>query len=511
MSQAIYRKYRPSTFSDVVGQGHVTKTLENQIKTGHIVHSYIFTGSRGIGKTSIARLLAKSLNCENRKDREYEACNTCSSCQGVNLGNSLNIIEIDAASNTGVDNVRDKIIENVRFAISGGKYKVFIIDEVHMLSTQAFNALLKTLEEPPEHIVFILATTELHKIPATILSRCQRFDFKKLTADEVIERLSGIAKKEKVKIDNKILGRIAYLSEGCLRDAESLFGQLLGLGLKEIKEEDADLVLPRGNISLTLDFLRSLVDKSGYNAMLILNKIKDDGIDYKHFTDNLIEFSRKLLYLKVTGEGDSDLSQDINKILSEMVVKISQSEIIKLLDVIIARRSDLNTLDIPSLPLELAVAEICGDENKNTGIQENKGEIKNKMVYTQPKTTISVVTPISTSLETSMPQSYKYDNLADIVSGWATVLEKIKAYNHSLPFVLSSAKPMSFDGKSIILAVKFKLHQEKIDDPKNRHILTEVLKSVYNKDIILETKLDESLTIDIKEDAGEVDVEFAFS
>lgn len=489
MTQVLFRKYRPKFFDEIIGQEHITKTLQNQIRTGNTVHSYLFTGPRGIGKTTIARLLAKALNCAGRKNSQ-EPCNECEHCKAVNLGNALNIIEIDAASHTSVENVRNKIIENVRFAPSGAKNRIFIIDEAHMLSGAAFNALLKTLEEPPEYIIFVLATTELHKIPATILSRCQRFDFKKPTVRQIVERLEKITKLEEAKVDKKVLERIAHLSEGGMRDAESLLGQILGLGIKDIKEEDADLVLPKSDLGLALNFLEFLIYKNGREAMFLVQNLQERGINLKYFIDQLIELVRKLLYFKITGERDEILTEDMNQKLSVFAENRAQEEIIKILDTIIARRGDINNLDIPSLPLELMVAEVCGEgsqENNKTIKQKNKNE-ENKIVGCQAADS---------------------GNLKEIEGRWEEILEKIKDHNHSLPFVLRMSKPIGFDGKNLVLAIKYKLHKDKLEDPKNKSILTNVLKSVYNKDIQVETQVDESIKIETQ-DTDEVDVEGEF-
>ncbi|MCK4745029.1 DNA polymerase III subunit gamma/tau, partial [Candidatus Parcubacteria bacterium] len=224
--QVLYRKYRPMNFAEVVGQEHIKQIITNEIKMGKVAHSFLFFGPRGVGKTTLARIISKSLNCEKRKDSEFEPCNKCGSCKSINAGSDLNIIEIDAASHTGVDNVRENIISVSKVAVNPNKHKVFIIDEVHMLSTSAFNALLKTLEEPPKNVVFILATTEIHKVPQTIISRCQRFDFQKIALEKIVKCLAEISKKEGVKIKEEILKNIAYNSEGCLRDAESMLGQI---------------------------------------------------------------------------------------------------------------------------------------------------------------------------------------------------------------------------------------------------------------------------------------------
>ena len=273
MSLALYRKYRPQTFAEIVGQNHVKVTLENEIATGKIAHAYLFSGPRGLGKTTIARLIAKSVNCLSRKDGQSEPCNHCEACQEILDSRSLDVIEIDAASHTGVDNVRENIIANARFTPTNRKFKVFIIDEVHMLSISAFNALLKTLEEPPAHALFILATTEVHKIPQTIISRCQHFDFRKVSINDLVERLATIVKKEKRVLDQEVLERIARWSEGGVRDADSLLGQLLALNEKVITKQHAELVLPASHFNLVFELVSNLIKNDTASSLILVNQL----------------------------------------------------------------------------------------------------------------------------------------------------------------------------------------------------------------------------------------------
>ena len=366
MSLVLYRKYRPQVFGEIVGQEHVVKTLSNAISSGRITHAYLFSGPRGCGKTTIARILAKAINCQNRKEGQFEPCNQCSSCQDINEGRALDLIEIDAASHRGIDEIRE-LIDGIKFVPTKLKYKVFIIDEAHQLTKEAFNALLKTLEEPPSHAIFVLATTEIHKMISTIISRCQRFDFRKLTLPEILQRLELISKKEKVKIEKPALELIALNSTGSLRDAESLLGQALtfasGLN-REVKAEDIKDLLGLIEIELVSKFTDFLCQKKSKEAINFLNEILEKGLDPQEFSRSLINYLRQALILKIIGS-DSLSNPIITGLTKEEMVKLQEqsaafkeNELQKILNIFLEAQNKIRYSPIPQLPLELAIIEV---------------------------------------------------------------------------------------------------------------------------------------------------------
>src|SRR4030042_2870187 len=308
MSTTLYRKYRPQTFSEVIGQRHVVQTLQNAVKSGRIGQAYLFAGPRGTGKTSVARIFAKTVNCPDKK--LGEPCQKCDSCKTILDGRALDIIEIDAASNTGVDNIRE-LRETVKLPPSALKSKVYIIDEVHMLSGGAFNALLKTLEEPPMHVIFILATTEVHKIPETILSRVQRFDFTRLTIEEIIKRLSQIAKLEKVKVDPEALEIIATHSEGGMRNAESVLGQVIALEDKKITTKEVEFLLGTVSEKFTAEFADLIIEKKYPEIFSRISELRETGVDFKNFGKSLLNYLRQMLVIKINPDLGKNLSYEL--------------------------------------------------------------------------------------------------------------------------------------------------------------------------------------------------------
>ncbi len=291
------RKKRPQVFEDVIGQRPITQTLQNAISQNRVAHAFLFTGPRGVGKTSTARILAKALNCE--KGPHTDPCNQCSVCKEISAGNSIDVIEIDGASNRGIDEVRE-LKENVRYTPAKSRYKIFIIDEVHMLTLPAFNALLKTLEEPPPHIVFIFATTEPHKIPATILSRCQRYDFKRIPLTEIVQHLRRIVDDEKIEISQRGLSLIARESEGSMRDAQSLLDRLISYGGDKIRDEEITGVLGLIDQKMLSDTIEAIAERDAGRCLEIVEQIYQFGHDIQHFCHELLQYLRNLILLKVS-------------------------------------------------------------------------------------------------------------------------------------------------------------------------------------------------------------------
>jgi len=366
MSLVLYRKYRPQSFSEVIGQEHVVKTLTNAISSGIISHAYLFAGPRGSGKTTLARLFAKSLNCENRKEGEAEPCNKCSSCLEIMENRSMDLIEIDAASHRGIDEMKE-LVEGIKFSPAKSKHKVFIIDESHQLTKEASNALLKTLEEPPSHAIFILATTEIHKMIPTIISRCQRFDFRRLTLEEIVKRLNILAEKEKVEVDETALELIALNSGGAFRDAEGLLGQAISFcgQDKKITAEEIKNLLGLVEVGLVSQFCDFLSQKKAAEAISFINEITEKGSDLQEFTKSLINYLRQGLILKIMGPESanpiiSGLTKEELEKLQKQAASLEEKEIRRMIELFLDAENKMRYSSILQLPLELAAIESTG-------------------------------------------------------------------------------------------------------------------------------------------------------
>ncbi|HEX8176345.1 MAG TPA: DNA polymerase III subunit gamma/tau [Pyrinomonadaceae bacterium] len=363
--QVIARKWRPQTFEEVTGQEPITRTLRNAIEHERLHHAYLFSGARGVGKTTSARLLAKALNCHKAKKPTTTPCasddpDPCASCREIAEGRSIDVMEIDAASNTGVDNVRDAIIGNVAISPARDRYKVFIIDEVHMLSGAAFNALLKTLEEPPPRVVFIMATTELHKVPDTILSRCQQFEFRTIPTQKIVERLRLIAEAEKIKIPDDALREIARAGEGSMRDAQSAFDQVISFSGTKIKVEDVETALGIAGTEMLSRVVRAVGENQPGEALAVVDDLVMRGHDLRNFCRDLLAYVRDLLVAKVSGEDAEALessAQDRAELRSQSAL-FSESDLVRFFHQLTQTETLLRTAAHPRYQLEIGLVKL---------------------------------------------------------------------------------------------------------------------------------------------------------
>jgi DNA polymerase-3 subunit gamma/tau len=355
--EVLARKWRPQTFEEVIGQEHVTETLINAIKTGRVAHAYLFSGPRGVGKTSVARILAKAINCE--KGKPGIPCNKCSSCVEVTNGSSVDVQEIDGASNRGIDEIRE-LRENVKYMPSSSKYRIYIIDEVHMLTLPAFNALLKTLEEPPAHVKFIFATTEPHKVPVTILSRCQRFDFKRIPPIQIIKHLVNITKKEGIKISKSSLALIARQAEGSMRDAESLLDQVTSYAGTKVGDDQVTEILGIIDRHIILEVSRAIIEGSPKTCMEIFSRIYDYGYDIKEFYRALMDHFRNLMINLIDPENHLlDMSESDKEEIRRQAEMAGFEKLQVLLNFLINREEDVRFTSHPRLILEATMIKLC--------------------------------------------------------------------------------------------------------------------------------------------------------
>ena len=508
---SLYRKYRPQNFEQVAGQVHIIQTITNQLSKNNTAHAYLFSGPRGIGKTTTARLIAKAVNCTERKDKKFEPCNSCSSCTSITEGRSIDVIEIDAASNTGVDTVRENIIENAQFKPSISPFKVFIIDEIHMLSTSAFNALLKTLEEPPEYIIFILATTELHKLPDTIISRCQRFEFKKIDAEEIKNHLIEIVKKEKLIVEDEVLNRIIKKSEGHLRDAISLLDQLTSSGEKKITTEMANMFLPASNIEDILEFTENLFQKNTSSCLQNLNEIIENGSNPKQMTLNLLDLLRNILILKsnpALGTTEINLDKNSQKQINNLQNKITNADLVNLIDLLIKRKQEIPNSPIPQLPLELFIIEWTCDKNEKIQIIKEKVELQPKPAVEtpkepkieetqteEPKEEIEIPPQKEPEIIKELPtetETPQLDiNVETIKQKWPILISKIEEENPSLVFILRMINIISLEGNVIKVSVPFSFHKDKLTDTNNSPKLLSALADILGTKVFMDVEVND--------------------
>ncbi len=460
---ALYRKYRPHNFVNLVGQDYIKTTLVNAIKSNHISHAYLFSGPRGTGKTSTARLVAKALSCSDLQD-DHDPCNECEFCTDINDGRLIDLIEIDAASNRGIDEVRD-LKEKINFAPTRAKYKVYIIDEVHMMTKEAFNALLKTLEEPPPHAYFILATTEIHKIPETIISRCQRFDFRRISRKALMTRLSYIAQMEKITADDKALEAISKHSDGGLRDAIGLLEQMTTDG--KLEYEKVRDVLGVSDSNLLDGLMDTLSKRDTKGALKIVHELHDQGSDMKRFIHEFVENLRGRLLESVANDD-----------------KGKMATLIRMIDVFQEASNELHMASIPQLPLEMAIIKISGPVVAQQDIPE---PVVEKKTEAKPE-----IKPEATAVQKpeSTPEKREHKaidtgaimfTIASVKDNWPRITERIKS--PSLRISLKSGTPVKLERNDLTIQFGTNFHKDKVMEHDHRVEVEAVIKEVTGKPV----------------------------
>ena len=457
---ALYRKFRPRVFEDVKGQDAIVTTLKNQIKNERTSHAYLFCGTRGTGKTTIAKILARAVNCENPQDGS--PCGECAVCRGIQDGSLLNVIEIDAASNNGVDNVR-QIIDEVSYSPTAGKFKVYIIDEVHMLSAGAFNALLKTLEEPPEYVIFILATTEPHKLPITILSRCQRYDFRRISVEEIAERLKELTGVEQVMIEEKALTYIAKTADGSMRDALSLLDQCIAFHFGQKLTYDKVLdVLGAVDTEVFSRILRAVLEQNVVETLKILDEVVYRGRELGQFITDLTWYLRNMLLLKTAPGSEEiiDLSSENMARMSEEAEKISFDVIIRYIRILSELAGQIKYASQKRILVEVALIKLCRPQmetDKNSMIDRirvledkmERGIVVNATASSGGYSDNSLVATAAVSKASMQLDKALPDDIKNAVSKWSIIVadcdEVFKQY-------LSDAYP-SIEGEDILVVV----------------------------------------------------------
>ena len=520
MYQALYRKYRPKTFDELLGQKHITTTLKNQVLNDNIAHAYLFSGTRGTGKTSAAKILSRAVNCLNPKDGN--PCNECDCCKGILNESIMDVIEMDAASNNSVDDVRD-LREKVIYPPARTKYKVYIIDEVHMLSKGAFNALLKTLEEPPKHLIFILATTEPERLPQTILSRCQRFDFKRITTKDIVENMRNITDELKVEIDDNVLRLIARNSDGAMRDALSLLDQCFSFNGEKVTYEDAIDILGIANKDLIQNMVINIRDKNLEKVLMSIDEIIQDGKDINQFIKDLINYFRDLMIVKTSSNPKEILEIDNLEPLKEVSNNMSLDYILKALNTLTNAEVQGKWSTQPRIVLEMAVVKLIDLENEMSleervkrleqGIRpiDQSKEIKEDAIVPHKNIAKSIADKIK-STEDIKPAADKIDKreepkqesvkeqdqrpneddgytftIEKISNEWEKVLQKIKLKKINLYALILEGELLSFENEMLTIGYKesYSFHRDAINTPQNKEIIEEIISKYFNRDIVV--------------------------
>ena len=527
MHKALYRVYRPKNFSDVIGQEHIVRTLKNQIENNNVGHAYLFCGTRGTGKTSTAKIFSRAVNCTNLHNDE--PCNECENCREILEDKTMDVVEIDAASNNSVDDIRE-LRENVKYSPAKAKYKVYIIDEVHMLSQGAFNALLKTLEEPPSYVIFILATTEPHKIPATILSRCQRFDFKRVTVKDISSRMRYICEKEGIEADEKALNLIARNSQGALRDALSILDQCISFEGNKISYNDVIELLGSVNIEQLFDLAESVIKEDTRKSLQILNDFIIWGKDVRNLVNDLIDHFRNLMVCKISNDLDEIISlpEETIDLLKQQAETIDTNNLIRILNILSETQDGMKISSNPRVLMEVTMMKIAQpmfDESKEALIKrienlEQKIESGNiKVNHISTNQTVDNFNENNqqnnNTVEKQEDENIEYENLKGddiklVEKSWKKILQKMKEdKNQVIRALLQDVDSfnISEDTLYIIFTDNYSFAKSRLDSPATIQYVEKVIREVLNRSfsvkIALKSQLANLNTEIKKEDKGE--------
>ncbi|MCB0355968.1 MAG: DNA polymerase III subunit gamma/tau [Bdellovibrionales bacterium] len=511
--QVIARKWRPQSFAELIGQEHISQTLFNALHNDRLPHALLFTGPRGTGKTSTARILAKALRCPQAQN--FVPCNECDECELIGHGQSVDVIEIDGASNNGVDAVRE-LRESVGYRPSHGKYKVYIIDEVHMLSGSAFNALLKTLEEPPSHVIFILATTEVHKIPNTILSRCQRFDFRRIATRKICQHLENICKEDQVNFEPEALWAIARQGDGSMRDSQSLLDQIITFSAKNITLQSVVDALGLTDRSLLKSTLQALATRQLEQTLDIVARIFAGGLDVEVFTQDLLEEIRHLLIVKVSPQTCSqiiDLPDSDIEFLKKLSTPLSEEDIHLLFDMALKGANDISRSHEPRLVLEMLLLRMAQaprivdlqnllsakfSQQAPAMVAPKKTETPSAVKKQKPVAPIAAVkkAPETIIRNFAVPENTPTENkpakLSSPEEKWSQLVEKIKAVNSLIAAKLEHSYPKSIQDDLLVIAIpaKMKFLHQQVSEPDFKKKLSNYIKTFWGKTYKLDIQLE---------------------
>jgi DNA polymerase-3 subunit gamma/tau len=501
MAQALYRKWRPQTWDETVGQDHVVQTLRNAVRSGHVAHAYLFSGPRGTGKTTTARILAKAVNClaESASGRP---CNTCAHCVAVNDGRFLDLIEIDAASNTSVEDVRD-LRDKINFAPNQGKYKVYIVDEVHMLSTAAFNALLKTLEEPPAHAIFVLATTEVHKVPATVLSRCQRHEFRRIPLNEIVKQLAHLVESEGLAIDPEALQLIGRQATGSLRDAISLLDQLTSTGA-HVDLAMAEEVLGTATTEAVRGLVQAAIDRDAAAGLTLITQALDGGADPRQLARQVVDYLRSLLLMKMDGGELLEAQGDIRELISRQAGQMSLDALLLAIRGFSRAATEGRATWQPSLPLELAFIETVDGQTGHEPESGTRAEPKRNLGHSpapavepeeqkggadrSPSSTAPALhEPAGPGVIEGGAAAGGADSagLQQVSGRWRDILTAARKYDARTQALLNSSKPLDVNAGVLVLGFRSDLLREKMEKGHNADIVRQALDEVLGTPLAL--------------------------